>query len=286
VFADTHSMTMTDAAVDEIFAANRAVGRIALSAHHVAGASRPARVHEAGMLRVRFPHGARRDMLDAVIVNTAGGLAGGDRAEIAMTASTHAQLTVTTAAAEKIYRSLGPATQIAVKLEAGPGAAIAWLPQETILFDRMHLQRTIDVALARDASLVMLEAVVFGRCAMGERVTSGCFLDRWRVCVDGALVFADAVRLDGEIAKLLERRAGAGAGAGVAVATVLKIPGDEQTVAAVRAVAAACSGEVGVSTWNGLMIGRLVAPTDAALRGDLLRILTALGTTPPRLWLN
>ncbi len=277
-------MKMTDAAVDEVFAANRAVGRIALSVRHVSGASRPGRVHEAGMLRVRFPNGARRDTLDAVIVNTAGGLAGGDRAEIAMTAAAQARLTVTTAAAEKIYRSLGPQTQIAVKLEAGAGAAVAWLPQETILFDRMRLRRTIDVALARDASLLMLEAIVFGRCAMGERVTSGFFVDRWRVRVDNALVFADAIRLDGEIAQRLARRAVAGAG--VATATVLKIPGDDQTVAAVRAVEPSCSGQVGVSAWNGLMIGRLVAPTDAALRGDLLRILTALGVAPPRLWLN
>jgi urease accessory protein len=277
-------MTVTDAAVDEVFAANRAIGRIALSARHVSGASRPERVHEAGMLRVRFPNGARRDTLDAVIVNTAGGLAGGDRAEIAMTAAAAARLTVTTAAAEKIYRSLGPQTQIAVKLEAGAGAAIAWLPQETILFDRIRLRRTIDVALARDASLLMLEAIVFGRSAMGESLTSGSFLDSWRVRVDGAPVFADAIRLDGAIAQVLARRAVAAAG--VAVATVLKIPADDQTAAAVRAVEPACSGEVGVSAWNGLMIGRLVAPTDAALRGDLLRILTALGMAPPRLWLN
>lgn len=277
-------MTMTDAAADEVFAANRAVGRIALSVRHVAGASRPERVHEAGMLRVRFPNGERRDTLDAVIVNTAGGLAGGDRAEIAMTAGAEAQLTVTTAAAEKIYRSLGPTTQIAVKLEAGAGAALAWLPQETILFDRMRLRRSIDVALARDSNLLLAEAVVFGRSAMGERVTSGAFADRWRVRVDGALAFAEAIRLDGEIAKLLERRAVAGAG--IAVATLLKIPGDDQTVAAVRAVEPACAGELGVSAWNGLMIARLVAPTDAALRGDLFRILTVLGIAPPRLWLN
>jgi urease accessory protein len=277
-------MTTTNAAVDEVFAANRAVGRIALSVRHFAGASRPDRVHEAGMLRVRFPNGARRDTLDAVLVNTAGGLAGGDRAEIAMTAAAAAQLTVTTAAAEKIYRSLGPQTQIAVTLEAGAGASIAWLPQETILFDQMRLRRTIEVALARDANLLMAEAIVFGRSAMGERVTAGFLLDRWRVRVDGALVFAEAIRLDGEIATLLERPAVAGPG--VAIATVLKIPGDDQTVAAVRAVAGACAGEIGVSAWSGLMIGRLVAPTDAALRGDLLRILTALGVAPPRLWLN
>jgi urease accessory protein len=277
-------MVMTNAAVNEVFAANRAVGRIALSVRHASGASRPERVHEAGMLRVRFPNGARRDTLDAVIVNTAGGLAGGDRAEIAMAVAAPAQLTVTTAAAEKIYRSLGPATQIGVKLEAGAGAAIAWLPQETILFDRMRFYRTIDVALARDASLLMLEAVVFGRSAMGESVTSGSFVDKWRVRIDGALVFADAVRLDGEIAQLLAQRAVAAEG--IAVGTLLKIPADDETIQAVRVVAPACSGEVGVSAWNGLMIGRLVASTDAALRGDLFRILTALGTAPPRLWLN
>lgn len=277
-------MIMTNAAVDEVFAANRAVGRIALSVRHVAGGSRPGRVHEAGMLRVRFPNAALRGTLDAVIVNTAGGLAGGDRAEIAMTAAAGAQLTVTTAAAEKIYRSLGPDTQIAVKLEVDAGATLAWLPQQTILFDRMRLRRTIDVTLAGGAGLLMLEAIVFGRSAMGESVTSGSLVDRWRVRVDGALAFADAIRLDGEIAKRLTRRAVAGAG--VAVATVLKIPGDGQAVAAVRAIEPVCSGEVGVSAWNGLMVARLVAPTDAALRGDLLRILTALGVAPPRLWLN
>ncbi len=277
-------MIMTNAAVNEVFAANRAVGRIALSVRHVSGATRPERVHEAGMLRVRFPNGARRDMLDAVIVNTAGGLAGGDRAEIAMTAAAQAQLSVTTAAAEKIYRSLGPDTQITVKLKAGAGATIAWLPQETILFDRMRLYRTIDVALARDASLLMLEAVVFGRSAMGESVTSGSFLDRWRVRVDGALMFADAIRLDGKIAQPLAQRAMAAGG--IAIATVLKIPAADDTVQAVRAMESSCCGEIGVSAWNGLMVGRLVASTDAALRGDLFRILTALGATPPRLWLS
>ena len=90
-------------------------------------------------------------------------------------------LTVTTAAAEKIYRSLGPDTSIDVKLDVGAGGALAWLPQETILFDQMRLARTIDVELARGASLLLAEAVVFGRSAMGEAVMSGSCFDRWRV---------------------------------------------------------------------------------------------------------
>lgn len=275
---------ISTASADEIFAANRAAGRIALSVNHAAGATRPARVHEAGMLRVRFPNGERRDTLEAVIVNTAGGLAGGDRAAIEMKAAAQTRVTVTTAAAEKVYRSLGPQTQIAVRLDVGAGAALAWLPQETILFDRMRLRRTIDVALAGDAKLLIAEPVVFGRSAMGESVRSGSFFDRWRVRLDGALVFADGVRLDGEIAERLAQRAVAGAG--VAIATLLKIPGDDDAVGALRAFESAFSGEVGVSSWNGAMVARLVAPSSAALRHDLIRILAALGTPLPRLWLN
>ena len=273
-----------NASAAEIFAANRAAGRIALAVNHACGATRPDRVHESGMLRVRFPNGERREALDAVIVNTAGGLAGGNRADIEMKAAALAQMVVTSAAAEKVYRSLGPETQIAVRLEAGPGAAIAWLPQETILFDRMRLRRSIDVALAGDARLLMVETIVFGRSAMGESVAFGSLFDRWRVRVDGALVFADGVRLDGEIAKHLAQRAVAGAG--VAIATLLKIPGDDDAVAALRSMQSAFSGEVGVSAWNGLMVGRLVAPSSAALRHDLVRILTTLGTPLPRLWRN
>jgi len=148
----------------------------------------------------------------------------------------------------------------------------------------MRLRRSIDVALAGDARLLMVEAIVFGRSAMGETVVSGSFFDRWRVRVDGALVFADGVQFDGEIAVRLAQRAVAGAS--VAVATLLKIPGDDDTAAALRAMEPAFCGEVGVSAWNGLMVARLVAPTGAALRHDLVRIITALGTPLPRLWLN
>ncbi|HUD87475.1 MAG TPA: urease accessory protein UreD [Xanthobacteraceae bacterium] len=269
----------------EIFAGNRAVGRIALSVSAAAGVSRRARVHEAGSLRVRFPNGERQGTLDAVLLNTAGGMTGGDRADIDVTVGAGARLTVTTAAAEKVYRSLGPDTEIAVKLAVGAGGALAWLPQETIVFDRVRLRRSIDVALARDANLLLAETVIFGRSAMGETVVSGHFRDRWRVRVDGALVFAETVRLDDKIAQRLAERAIAGGS--VAAASVVKIPGDDQSVAAVRAMQDEFAGDVGVSAWNGLAVARLVAPDGAALRRDLIAVVTALGGHPlPRLWLN
>ncbi len=267
----------------EVFAANRAVGSIALTVVAAPGGSRRARVREAGSLRARFPNGDGQ-ALDAVILNTAGGMAGGDRFDIDIKVGAGARLTVTTAAAEKIYRSLGPHTQIGVKLGVGAGGSLAWLPQETILFDQVRLRRSIDVELAPDANLLLAEAVVFGRSAMGETVVSGHFFDRWRVRVGGTLVFAETIRLDGKIAQRLAERAIAGGGA--AVASVLKIPGDDEGVAAVRAMQH-LAGEVGVSAWNGLAVARFVAPDGAALRRDLTGVLTALGAGPlPRLWLN
>lgn len=269
---------------NEIFAGNRAVGRLALSIAAAAGVSRRARVHEAGSLRARFPNGDGHG-LDAVIVNTAGGMTGGDRFDIDIKVGTGAKLTVTTAAAEKIYRSLGPDTQVDVKLDVGPGGSLAWLPQETILFDHVRLRRSIEIELARDANLLLAEAVVFGRSAMGETVISGRLFDRRRVRVDGTLVFAETTRLDGNVAQLLARRAVAAEG--VAVASVLKIPGDDTSVAGVRAMQDSFAGEVGVSAWNGLAVVRFVAPDGAALRRDLTGVLTALGAGPlPRLWVN
>ena len=269
-----------------IFAGNRAVGRVAFSvAAAPDGTSRRARVHEAGSLRVRFPNAQSHDCLDAVIVNTAGGMTGGDSFAVDVDVGANARLMVTTAAAEKAYRSLGPQTDIGVSLNVGPGGALSWLPQETILFDQVRLRRRIDADLAPDASLLLAEAVIFGRAAMGETVVSGHFFDRWRVRIGGALALAETIRLDGAIAGSLSRRAVANGG--IAAASVLKFPGSGQDVAAVRALQHSFTGEVGISAWDGLALVRLVAMDGAALRHDLVVVLTALNIGPlPRLWVN
>ena len=98
-----------------------------------------------------------------------------------MTVGEGARLVVGTAAAEKIYRSTGPDADMEVALAVRAGGQLAWLPQETILFDRARLSRRIEIDLAEGASLVMAEAVVFGRAAMGETMREGRFADRWRL---------------------------------------------------------------------------------------------------------
>ena len=270
------------ASAEETFAANRAEGRVALAVACDAGVTRRRRVAEQGSLRVRFPGPPGRE-LEAVLVNTAGGMAGGDRFAVDIEAGAGARLVVGTAAAEKVYRSNGDATEVAVGLDIAAGAAVRWLPQETILFDRARLDRRIEVDLAEGASLLLAEAVVLGRSAMGERVAQGELIDRWRVRVGGRLLFAESVRLAGAIAKALAEPAAA-AGA-CAIATVLVVPGGDADVAAVRAQT--FSGEVGVSAWNGLAVARLVARDGAVLRRDLAAVLAALDRGPlPKLWLN
>jgi urease accessory protein len=216
-----------------------------------------------------------------VIVNTAGGMAGGDTFALDIAVGQGARLAVTTAAAEKVYRTLGPDTEVGVTMTVAPGGALAWLPRETILFDRARLSRTIDVALADDARLLLAEAVVFGRSGMGETVAEGRLFDRWRIRRGGRLAYAETARLDGPVAKrLAEPAVGKG---GIAVATVVLAPGDEAAVAAVRSLA--FRGEVGASAWNGIAVVRLVAADGAALRADLTAVLSAIRPLP-RLWFN
>jgi urease accessory protein len=265
----------------EIFAANRATGHVALGVASRAGRTRRTRVHEDGSLRVRFPN-STSSALEATIVNTAGGMAGGDRFGIDIKIDTGGHLVAGTAAAEKIYRALGPPTEVDVSLDIGAGGRLAWLPQETILFDRARLSRRIDVDLAADASLVLAEALVFGRSAMGEAVQEGAVADRWRVRRGGRLIFAENTRLDGAIAQKLA--AAAVAAGGIAIATVLAAPADDSAIAAIRALTFA--GEVGISAWNGIAVARLCAKDGAALRHDLIAVLAALGAAVPRLWLQ
>jgi urease accessory protein len=223
---------------------------------------------------VRFPR-ACSGATEAVLVNTAGGLTGGDRFAVALALDAGARLTVTTAAAEKIYRSLGPDACVDVSATLADDAELTWLPQETILFDRARLARTITIALARGAKLLLAETIVFGRSAMGEIVQEGSIIDRWRVRRDGRLIFAENFRLDGPVTDRLNEAAVAGSC--MAIGTVLMAPGNDIAVAAVRAASEQFRGEAGISTWNGIALARLAARDGAALRHDLVVLLSALG---------
>jgi urease accessory protein len=267
-----------------VFAANRARGAVTFDVQLKDGATRRRHLHESGSLRVRFPSPEEAG-LAAVFVNTAGGVAGGDRFDIDIAAGEGSRLVITTAAAEKIYRAAGPAAEINIALKAAAGAHLSWLPQETILFDRARISRRIDIDLAESASLLLCEIVVFGRAAMGERMQSGQFVDRWRVRRGGRLVFAETVRLEGDIGEKLG--CPAIAKAGIAIGTALIVPGDEALVERIRELTNSFGGEVGISAWNGFAMARFCAQDAAKLRADMMAVLGRASTERlPRLWLN
>jgi len=276
--------TDTTSATSAVFAANRARGAVRFDVHQADGVTRRRSLHESGSLRVRFPS-PEADGLSAVFVNTAGGVAGGDRFEIGIATGEGAGLAVTTAAAEKVYRAQGPAAELDIALTAAAGSHLAWLPQETILFDSARVVRRIDIDLAETASLLLCEIVIFGRAAMGERMLRGEFVDRWRMRRGGRLVFAETVRLDGDIGAKLSNAAIAKGG--VAIGTALIVPGDEALVDRIRELSGSFGGEVGISSWNGFAMARFCAQDAARLRADMMAVLgRASGAALPRLWLN
>ncbi|MCA1547697.1 urease accessory protein UreD [Bradyrhizobium sp. BRP19] len=270
-------------ATSTLFEANRARGTVRFDVHARDGVTRRGTLHESGSLRVRFPSPEDQG-LSGVFVNTAGGVAGGDRFDIEIAAADAARLTLTTAAAEKVYRTPGAAAQLNIALKVGADAHLAWLPQETILFDRARVQRRFDIDLDEAASLLLCEIVVFGRTAMGERMEQGEFVDRWRLRRGGRLVFAETVRLDGDIGAKLGRSAVAKGGA--AIGTALIVPGDEALVERIREASESFSGEVGISAWNGFAMARFCAQDAARLRADMMTVLARTGAALPRLWLN
>ena len=185
-------------------------------------------LRQVGCLKARFPRRIVSGWMDVVMLNTGGGVAGGDRLDLAFTAGAGGQVTIAAQAAERFYRALAAdaPSRVRTRLTVEAGASLEWLPQETILFDRCALDRRLEVDLAADARFLGVETLVFGRTAMGERVRQGWLRDLIRVRLGGDLLLHDAIRLDGDVDALMQRRA-VGAGAAV-VATMVYVAPDAE----------------------------------------------------------
>jgi len=241
----------------------------------IMGAEGIKRLREAHAAKLRIPAGSR----EAILINTGGGLAGGDRFSFDITAEANARLSVTSQAAERVYRSLGPAAEVKVRLAAGPGANLMWLPQETILFDGAALSRRIEVNVAEDARLLAVESVILGREAMGEVVTYARLRDRWRIRRSGRLVFADDLAFDG--APPFSRATLDGARA---FATVVLVSAHAEAMA--EQVSALIGENGAASAWSGKLVARLAARDGFLLRKSLIPALTLLGggAALPKTW--
>jgi urease accessory protein len=263
----------------------RARGEGAFTTQQRDGATRLATLYQDGCAKIRLPH-THSHALEAVLINTAGGLTGGDRMQWAANVAAGGRMVLTTQACERIYRSIdGPAT-VRTRLDVGAGAHLDWLPQETILFAASQLDRRIEIDLAEGASLTAVEAILLGRDAMGEVALDARLRDNWRIRRKGRLIHAEATRLDGTpperdgLSLLAGRRA---------LATILHVaPSTDQcsaTLARLRAILPA-DGRIAASANGERLVVRALAQTGLALRRLIVPILSELtgAGSLPRLW--
>jgi urease accessory protein len=260
----------------------RAKGRIRCRfARGPDGRTRLAELGEGGGYRLKLPRGPA---CEGVILNTGGGMAGGDSlaAEIALDAG--ADAVVTTQSAEKIYRAQQDPAAVRLRLELGSGAGLAWLPQETILFDGARLDRRLEAAIAPDSRLLIAEMTVLGRAAMGETFRAGALIDHWRIRRDGRLVFAEALRLEGAVEALLAAPC-TGAGARAFATILLVDPHAESLLEETRVHLTGANCETGASAWNGLLLIRLLGREAAGVRAAAATLLRHIEKRAlPRVW--
>jgi urease accessory protein len=226
-------------------------------------------------------------VLGAVVVNTSGGLVGGDSLDISVALGPGAQALVTTQAAEKLYRSIGPDCLVTVRIEVRENAWLEWLPQETIIFDGARLRRRTTLTVSPGARLLAGEVLVFGRIARGEGLSYGLIHDEWQLCMGGRLLWADSLHLAGDLAAKLA--APAGFRGSKAMATFIYVAQDAPRwlEAARELIDPACGGWAGVSCINNVLLARWLS-TDAAVVRRSYGIFwkgfrSMVGNLPPRL---
>jgi urease accessory protein len=258
----------------------RGTGRISTGMRD--GITRIGELYQDGAAKIRLPN-THDNSLQAVLMNTAGGLTGGDAFDWHGEAAPNAHLVLTTPACERVYRSLGTDAVVANRLIAHENARVDWLPQETILFEGARLRRTLDVDLAEGATLLAVEAILLGRQAMGEAALAARLSDNWRIRRNGRLIHAEATSLN---ADLRERQSLSLLDGALAFATVLYIGADaprqlDATRALLPANASAAASAIGER-----LIVRFTAPSGLALRRLMVPIIAMLSSAGslPRLW--
>lgn len=267
----------------------KGTGRISLA--YLDGRTRLGRLYQQGAAKIRLPRTHNGAALDAVLINTSGGMTGGDDMRWSIDVGKGASTIVTTQACEKVYRAAADTARVSVDISLHAGATLSWLPQETILFNQSALSRQLTVNLAPDAGLLLAEPVILGRRAMGETVQRAAFRDRWRIHRDGRILHAEETRLEGDIAALLNR--GTTTNGATALATVLLVHCDAaDLVDPIRQMLGPDAGVSAVrSSAGSRLVVRMVAPGGFELRKLLVpvidlcnRKLTGARKGLPKLW--
>ena len=243
----------------------RGDGKLEITFSAVTGVSRLTHLYQKDPCRALFPEPLTDDLATAVVATTSGGITGGDRLRINLSVREEAAAIVTTQAAEKVYRSLGDNCTVDVHVTGDPGTWLEWIPQETILFDQSRLRRSTTIEAQPRAMIMAGDLLVFGRLAHGEVFKSGYLRDSWKVVCNGRLVWADALRLDGNVTSVMTDTAGfAGT---VSVATFIYVADDAcSQLEVARDLLSSCQARCGATCVNGVLIVRFLSSDPRDLR--------------------
>jgi urease accessory protein len=240
-------------------------------------------LYQQGCLKARLPRQSAAAH-EAVLINTAGGLTGGDDLRISLRMGAGTRAVVTTQACERIYKASSGSAHVSSSITVADGGTALWLPQETILFQGARLNRRMRVELSGTAGLVACEAIILGRPAMGEVVHNAHLLDEWVITLDGRSIFVDRLGLDGDVSAELDRTA-VGNGARCFASVMTAGPDTAHQRDVVRDVIGASGLTGGASDLGKVMLARVLAPNSHQLKTALIPLLEALGETPlPRVW--
>ena len=268
----------------------RAVGRVELAIKHDGERHSIDDLHQSGCGRLLFPARAVQAPLEAVVVNTAGGLTGGDRFDVNIHLKSGSRAAITTQACEKVYRTASTAARVTTKIRADESATLHWLPQETILFDASSLERSLRIDMRATADVLACESIILGRQAMGEVLSTAHLQDSWRIRRDGRLVFAEETAVKSDWASAFAAKAALGPDT-AALATLVHVapqyltPHADKALEAVRGIMQYHNGDGGASVFDGLMVIRLLAPSGLSMRQVLTPLMEyCSGQRLPRVW--
>ena len=89
------------------------------------------------------------------------------------------------------------------KVTVEKNAQLHWMPQETILFENSNLSRSLIIDMHETSNCLLVEPLVFGRIASGERLNSAKIKDHIEIRKNGSIHFLEKLFLSNNITEYL-----------------------------------------------------------------------------------
>ena len=245
-------------------------------------------MERAGPLSVQRPFYPEEEVCHAYVLHPPGGVVGGDQLELNVQVREQSSALITTPAANKIYRSNGPESQIKQQFSVESGGTLEWLPQETILFGGSSLSACTRVNLNPSARFSGWDIVILGRPFSGDRYERGAFDQQMTIAVADKPILNERHRWRNEEPML---RAAWGFRGNCALASVYAYPADPDLLKRVQRVIASSPADAGVTLLDQLLVVRILGTAPHIVRALAEKLWTGMrplqmgrAASRPRIW--